>query len=156
MGLVSKSDRFSTGVSAAGTTVLMTLDPISAMSSGDTLAASTGGFTPTPDFVADATGVLATGTTTASGTGIVSTGVTVTSPTGMSGTVTTGVAVDAATAEKLTAASDTKKTIATTVADKAAEVVKKDWVKPVAIVALLFVALFTGYKLFVGSKAVAA
>lgn len=141
-----------TGVSV-GTTESSKLIPIGP---GEVVTMSTGGFTPTPGPIAGSTGVLATGTPTATGTGIVSTGVTVTSPTGMSGTVTTAVAVDTATAEKLAAASDTKKSIATTVADKAAEVVKKDWVKPVAIVALLFVALFTGYKLFIGSKAVAA
>lgn len=123
---------------------------------GGIVSADVGGFTPTPDSVAGSTGLLGTGKTVSTETGVVSTGVTLTSPTGMSGTVTTAVAVDEKTAEKVAAASDSKKSIATTVAEKASEVVKKDWVKPVAIVALLIVALFTGYKLFVGSKAVAA
>lgn len=141
-----------TGVSV-GTIESKKLVPLG---TGSIVSMDVGGFTPTPDSIADATGMLGTGTTTATSTGVVSTGVTLTSPSGVSGTVTTAVAVDEKTAEKIAAASDTKKSIATTVAEKASEVVKKDWAKPVALVLLLLVALFTGYKLFVGAKAVAA
>ena len=144
-----------TGVSV-GTTESSKLIPIGP---GEVVTMSTGGFTPTPGPIAGSTGMLATGKTPSTDSGLVTLSSSYTDKSGLTEKVTTAAATDKETADKIAAekaASDTKKSIATTVADKAAEVVKKDWVKPVAIVALLFVALFTGYKLFVGSKAVAA